>query len=109
MNFTTETIEISNKPVSGTIKYQDGDGETNVPVGSFVTFALQNDDTRIGVMNITTDGQYSMQLRSVYQFSWVTDPVVVKYRIGETAYIAEYPNLQNFIENRDVIILQNEP
>lgn len=110
VNFTSETIEISNKPVTGTIKYQDGDVPTDVPAGAFVTFALQNDDTRIGVMNITTAGQYSMQLRSVYQFSWVTDPVVVKYRIGNTAYTAEYPNLQTFVQKPNVTLtLQNEP
>lgn len=103
VNFNTESIEISNQPLTGKITYDNG---KNIPVSSFVTFSLAKDDTRIGVMNITADGEYSLQLRNVYRYSWITDPVIVKFRNGDLSYTAEYPNLKTFYENMDKVELK---
>lgn len=76
--YHSKTFKITNAPITGTIKYNDGT-EKNVPKDAFVAFIRTATNSRIGVMTITADGQYSLNLRSEYVFEW-TDKIELDYK-----------------------------
>ena len=82
--YHSKTFKITNAPITGTIKYNDGT-EKNVPKDAFVAFIRTATNSRIGVMTITADGQYSLNLRSEYKFNW-EDEIELDYKVDNVVY-----------------------
>ena len=85
--FYKKTFKVTTKKMTGTIKYGETatSALTNVPKDAFVAFIRTATNSRIGVMTITTDGQYSLNLRSEYVFNW-DDAIELDYKVGEDVY-----------------------
>lgn len=105
VSFDTEMLEISNAPITGTLVY--GNPSQYVPENSFVSISLKSNGTRIGAMEIGNNGSYFLNLRQVYDFNWVTDPVVVAYKDTNSGviYIKEFQNLKTLFEESGSISL----
>lgn len=85
--FYQKKFKIKNQLMTGTIKYRETASSTlnNVPKDAFVAFIRTATNSRIGVMTITADGQYSLNLRSEYVFNW-TDNIELVYKVGDVVY-----------------------
>lgn len=68
VDFDEETWTVIDKPITGTILY--GDSETPIPTGAFVSFERTRDNTRIGSLTITEDGNFRLSLRTEYTYAW---------------------------------------
>lgn len=73
IDFNDAEVKLTNAPLTGNITY----GDLVVPRNAFVTME-RKDGTRIGVVTITNDGQYSITLRGEYSFGW-NETVYIKY------------------------------
>lgn len=73
--------------MTGTIQYRETATSTltNVPKDAFVAFIRTKTNARIGVMTITEDGQYSVNLRSEYEFEW-DDAIELDYKASDGVY-----------------------
>ncbi len=95
VSFGTETFELENIPITGTVVYN---GNTPVPAGKFVAFERTSDNSRIGYMTIGANGQYSLKLRQEYTVDWLQDEIEVYYEHREenatpVKYSKKYKNL----------------
>ncbi len=94
VTYDEKVFNISNKPITGSITY---DGQ-NVPAGSFVSFALISNNSRIGSMTITSAGNYELRLRPEYQFDWATNgtdnTITIDYQQGGNTYSATVKDLK---------------
>lgn len=93
--FHTKTFNVKTSPITGTIKY--GSSLTNVPKDAFVAFVRTATNSRIGVMTITSDGNYSLNLRSEYVFEW-TDAIELDYK-DANGVVYECNTISNGSEN----------
>lgn len=80
--FYKKTFKVTTKNMTGTIEYNDGTNNVNVPKDAFVAFIHTATNSRIGVMTITADGQYELNLRSEYVFNW-TDKIELDYKASD--------------------------
>ena len=71
--FRTASVDYTNPPVTGTVTY----GGTGVPQDAFVSIE-RTDGLRIGSLEITAAGQYSLTFYPDYILS-VTDEVIFTY------------------------------
>lgn len=85
--FYKKTFHVTNQQMTGTIQYRETVTSTltNVPKDAFVAFIRTKTNARIGVMTITADGEYSVSLRSEYEFDW-DDAIELDYMVGEDVY-----------------------
>lgn len=100
--FFDKTFKVSNTPISGTLKY--GTNEQNVPRSAFVSFERTRNNSRIGSVTVTADGQYELRLRKEYTFNWYTDEVEFHYEIDGKVYHKIYPNLAELFAFPDVVL-----
>lgn len=100
--FFDKTFKVSNTPISGTLKY--GTNEQNVPRSAFVSFERTRNNSRIGSVTVTADGQYELRLRKEYTFNWYTDEVEFHYEIDGKVYHKIYPNLAELFASPDVVL-----
>lgn len=82
IDFNDAEVKLTNRPLTGSITY----GGQSVPQDAFVTME-RKDGTRIGVVTITANGQYSITLRGEYSFEW-NETVYIKYAVGGDSYEA---------------------
>lgn len=73
IDFNDAEVKLTNTPLTGSITY----GSQDVPQNAFVTME-RKDGTRIGVVTITENGQYSITLRGEYSFGW-DETIYIKY------------------------------
>lgn len=102
--FYKKIFKVTTTPMTGTIQYRETASSTlnNVPKDAFVAFIRTATNSRIGVMTITADGQYSLNLRSEYVFNW-TDKIELDYKVGTDVY--EYTTtLEELFKNKDVVL-----
>lgn len=100
--FFDKTFKVSNTPISGTLEY--GTNEQNVPRSAFVSFERTRNNSRIGSVTVTADGQYELRLRKEYTFNWYTDEVEFHYEIDGKVYHKIYPNLAELFASPDVVL-----
>ena len=100
--FFDKTFKVSNTPISGTLKY--GTNKQNVPRSAFVSFERTRNNSRIGSVTVTADGQYELRLRKEYTFNWYTDEVEFHYEIDGKVYHKIYPNLAELFASPDVVL-----
>ena len=100
VTYDEKVFNISNEPIKGYITYG---GTTPVPAGSFVSFALISNNSRIGSMTITSAGTYELRLRPEYQFDWATngteDTITIDYQVGNETYSATVRDLATLSTN----------
>lgn len=103
-----KTFKLNNNSIKGTIKYGDTPTSalTDVPARSFVPMERTYDNTRIGSMTITADGQYELRLRAEYDFNWYTDEIQFKYTKGETVYHVKFDSLNDLITSKDLVLVK---
>jgi hypothetical protein len=70
-----------------------------VAQGEFVSFAVERTGVRIGSMNITSDGRFSLNLRAEYSFTWNDDAVKLSYINGGKVYETTFTNLKSLYES----------
>lgn len=105
--FYSKTFRVTNSSINGTLKYVDDNNEVqNVPAGAFVAFERVSNNSRIGVVTVTADGQYELRLRKEYAFNWYTDQVQFHYELNGKVYhgTAEGGTLANLFGNKDIIL-----
>lgn len=100
--FFDKTFKVSNTPISGTLKY--GTNGQKVPRRAFVSFERTRNNSRIGSVTVTGDGQYELRLRKEYTFNWYTDEVEFHYEIDGKVYHKIYPNLAGLFVSPDVVL-----
>ena len=77
--FFEKRFKIKNTLIEGAIQYEDGGVLRNIPMGSFVSFAIEKSGVRIGSMNIAEDGLFTINLRAEYEFNWSADALLLSY------------------------------
>lgn len=95
-------FKLNNLPITGTMSY--GSSSAPVPAGTFVPFST-DDGTRIGVVSVESDGNYTLSLRAEYSFDWETTPVKFEAEIAGTEYVLRLPSLQTLFESTSVNLL----
>jgi hypothetical protein len=103
--FFDKGFKVHNTPISGEIAYYDG-AQYPVPMGGFVSFAIEKSGVRLGSMNIAADGKFAITLRKEYSFTWDEDPLVLEYIRDGVAYRAHYDSLEHLYEST---VLDSEP
>lgn len=85
--FYSKTFRVTNSSITGKLKYKDDNGaEQVVPAGAFVAFERVSNNSRIGAVTVTADGQYELRLRKEYAFNWYTDQVQFHYELNGKVY-----------------------
>lgn len=102
--FDSETYTITNQLITGTIQY--GNIPLNVPANAFVAFERTRDGTRIGRVNVLSNGTYELLLRGEYSYAWSGDEHIAMYYLAEDGkeYMAQFDNLATLFANRNVIL-----
>lgn len=102
--FFDKTFKVSNTPIRGTLKY----GTNNVPRSAFVSFERTRNNSRIGSITVTDDGQYELRLRKEYTFNWYTDEVEFQYEASDgKTYRKTYQSLADLFASPDVVLESN--
>lgn len=65
--------------ITGTIKYEKEGTQYDIPHNAFVAFVRQRTGARIGVVSVTDNGKFELNLRDEYQFNWTDDPIDLYY------------------------------
>lgn len=103
--FYKKTFKVTNKTIDGAINYELDGVSTPIPADAFVAFARTKDGVRIGSVRVVSDGNYTLNLRSEYEFSWATDEIEFDY-IGTdgTVYHCHLPSLEALFNNPNVLL-----
>ena len=106
--FFDKQFKVSNRLISGTIKYSDGGAAIDVPQYDFVAFARTSDGTRIGSVNVGANGVYTLNLRKEYSFNWYTDPIEFDYIHPQTkrVYEAKVASLNALYNSPNIVLVQ---
>ena len=102
--FYEKIFKVRNKTINGTIQYKDGGVLRNVPKNAFVVFARTKDGVRIGSVDVTSDGQYSLNLRSEYTFNWNMDEVEFDFSINGVTYDVQVGSLNELFNSPDIVL-----
>ena len=110
VEFFEKRFKVTNALIEGGIKYEDGGQEHNVAHGEFVSFAVERTGVRIGSMNITADGCFTLNLRAEYSFTWDDDSVILSYIKDGEVYEARFASLKalydSVVTQGQTIVLQ---
>ncbi len=99
-----KTFRISNRTINGTIHIEENGVVEKLPANSFVAFARTKDNVRIGAIRVHADGEYSLNLRSEYDFGWTNEAVEFDYKISDKIYTFEVQNLNTLFNNPNVVL-----
>jgi hypothetical protein len=102
--YYSKTFRMRNKMITGSIQYNDGSTVRNVPKDAFVAFARTKDGVRIGSVDVTEDGRYSLNLRSEYEFNWTMDQIEFDFNIGGVDYDCKIGSLNELFNSPDVVL-----
>lgn len=103
--FFEKRFKVSNAPIEGSIKYEYGGTQHNIAHNEFVSFAVERTGVRIGSMNITADGHFTLNLRAEYSFTWDDDAIRLAYIHDGKVYEARFNNLKSLY---DSVVTRNE-
>ena len=77
--FWDKTFEVKTEHMKGTLKYQKDGQVLAIPHDAFVAFVRMRTGARIGVVTLTENGQFELNLRDEYRFEWGDDPIDFYY------------------------------
>lgn len=105
--FYSKTFSVVNESITGSMQYRDASGSLHpVSVNAFVPFELSRNGSRIGSVNIVSDGSYELRLRKEYEFNWYTDAVQLSYDADDgVRYTAVYQNLAALFVDSDIVLV----
>lgn len=109
VEFFEKRFKITNELIEGSIKYLDGGVERDILHNEFVSFAIKKSGVRIGSLNIVADGEFTLNLRSEYEFSWDSDELLLSYIKDGIVYelsVDSLDTLYQMIAQGDTLILQ---
>ena len=108
--FFEKRFKINNTLIEGAIKYEVGGVATDIAASEFVSFAVERTGVRIGSMNITANGHFTLNLRAEYEFTWSEDPIQLSYIKDGVVYQATYTSLEalynSVVVNGETLLLQ---
>ena len=108
--FFEKRFKINNTLIEGAIKYEVGGVATDIAASEFVSFAVERTGVRIGSMNITANGHFTLNLRAEYEFTWSEDPIQLSYIKDGVVYEATYTSLEalynSVVVNGETVLLQ---
>jgi hypothetical protein len=78
--FWDKTFEVKTEHMMGKIYYEKAGVQYPVPHDAFVAFVRLRTGARIGVVTLTTDGEFELNLRDEYNFGWEDDPIDFYYK-----------------------------
>jgi hypothetical protein len=78
--FWDKTFEVKTEHMMGKIYYEKAGVQYPVPHDAFVAFVRLRTGARIGVVTLTTDGEFELNLRDEYNFGWKDDPIDFYYK-----------------------------
>ena len=85
-----KTFKVDTEHIKGKIYYEKDGTQHAIPHNAFVAFVRQRTGARIGVVTITSDGNFELNLRDEYQFNWQDDPIDLYYTVGDKTYHFNY-------------------
>jgi hypothetical protein len=77
--FWQKRFSIDTKHIMGEILYEKDGTRRAIPKDAFVAFVRLRTGARIGVVTITEDGRFELNLRDEYQFAWEDDSIDFYY------------------------------
>lgn len=108
--YFSKSYDVTNLPVAGSLKYRDASGvEHAVPRNAFVSFERTRNNSRIGSITVTADGQYELRLRKEYVFNWYTDEVEAIYSAADgKTYRCKFNSLASLFAAPDIVLTAGE-
>ena len=103
--FFEKHFRVTNVLIEGGIKYEVGGVQHDISRSEFVSFAVERTGVRIGSMNITADGHFTLNLRAEYSFTWDDDAVHLAYIHDGKVYEATFNNLKSLYNS---VVTRNE-
>ena len=101
--YYSKTFRVTNRSITGTLRYAAADGVKDVPVGAFVSFERVGNNSRIGSVTVTADGRYELRLRREYEFNWYSDKIELHYEdTAGNVYHKIYDNLAELFAKPDI-------
>jgi hypothetical protein len=102
-----KTFKVHTEHMRGVLLYQkDGREPQPVPQDAFVAFVRLRTGARIGVVTVTTQGQFELNLPDEYRFEWKDDPIDFYYKHSDgTTYSYVYKDQNGEIKNLDLSTL----
>ena len=73
--FWQKRFSVDTKHIMGEIYYRKNGVDTPLPKDAFVAFVRLRTGARIGVVTISNDGRFELNLRGEYQFAWNDDSI----------------------------------
>ena len=77
--FWDKTFNVDTKHIKGNIYYENNGVRRAIPKDAFVAFVRLRTGARIGVVTISKDGEFELNLRDEYQFTWEDDSIDFYY------------------------------
>ena len=77
--FWEKRFSVDTKHIAGNIYYEKSGVRQAVPKDAFVAFVRLRTGARIGVVSIHKDGEFELNLRDEYQFTWEDDSIDFYY------------------------------
>ena len=77
--FWDKTFNVDTKHIKGNIYYEKNGVRLAIPKDAFVAFVRLRTGARIGVVTISKDGEFELNLRDEYQFTWEDDSIDFYY------------------------------
>ena len=88
--FWEKRFSVDTRHIQGNILYKKGNEEKSIPHNAFVAFVRLRTGARIGVVSITDNGKFELNLRDEYQFNWNDDPIDLYYTVDGVTYNFNY-------------------
>ena len=104
MVFYQKTFNVTNSPMTGTIRFGTASSNQPVPTDAFVPFEVLPTFNRIGVITINGNGSYELHLRKEYRYNWTTDDVKLQYISGGVTYEAVFNSLSELYGATDILL-----
>lgn len=103
--YFAKTFSVTNSSITGQLKYYNEYNTTEpVPAGEFVAFERVSNNSRIGVVTVTAEGNYELRLRKEYAFNWYTDKVRFHYELDGKVYHSQEGTLADLFGKQGEII-----
>lgn len=102
-----KTFKVNTEHMRGVLMYQkNGESARPVPQDAFVAFVRLRTGARIGVVTMTSQGQFELNLRDEYRFEWKDDPIDFYYKHSDgTTYSYVYKDQNGQVKNLDLAAL----
>ena len=95
--FWDKTFNVETTHIKGVIYYEKSGTRHPIPKDAFVAFVRLLTGARIGVVTITENGRFELNLREEYQFGW-TDDSIDFYYTDSDGVVYSFNYMENGVE-----------